>query len=115
MDVEEFAEGIDHIINEIKNKNNETFISFSEIVRDPTFEEVLDEINLDTYSTYEEVDYWSDADSEPKYIYRYYILEYQDRHIEICIQTGGHEEIQLMSKKEVRKQEIVSYSWDTVK
>lgn len=89
----DLTKSIDDICNELSNK---TFVP-----------------NIHDYEELVETDSWSDADSEPKYIYKYYIMKYKPNGTfhQFVVQTAGDVDISIRYDGEVKKEPVTTYRW----
>jgi hypothetical protein len=109
---EDFASEIDELVEMCDGK------SVSKSIQNKTITEIISTMNLTNYNNFDELielddDSYSDADSEPKYIYKYYYFKHVDSKeiIEVCVQTSGDEDLTLMHKMLVEKKEVITYQY----
>jgi len=111
MENEEFYKLVDSI--NILLGNNASILKLFE---PKSIEEIEKEINENNYSNFEEleeVDMFTDSDSEPKYQYVTYIYKYTKtgKHISITIQRSGDVDLGIVFNGIVEKKEVVKYEW----
>lgn len=94
----------------------------NESMEDYTFDEILKEVNcdnfnLDSYSELKELETTKDADSDPKYVYKYtyYLHMKENRTMELCVQDGGEHADNFMHLCEVKKVERIVTSYESIK